>query len=108
MSKKVFCYVCGVFDGLHHCKLREIFVKPNRARFCQNFVDKTKILKPKEEIPQPVKIEEKVPVEVPVAPVKTQLELTTEKVKPEIKKVSLIRRILNWLIRRVKCLLRTK
>ena len=104
MSKKVFCYDCGIFDGLHHCKFREIFVKPNRARFCQDFVDKTKILKPKEEIPQPVKIEEKVPVEVPVAPVKTQLEL-----KPvEVKKVSLIRKILNWLTRRIKCLLRMR
>jgi len=89
MAKKVFCYDCGIFDGLHHCKFREIFVKPNRGRFCQNFVDKTKILKPKDEIPQPIKPLEEVLVEVPV---KTQLEL-----KPsEIKKVSLWKRIIAW------------
>ena len=68
-------------------------------------MDKTKIFKPKEEISQPVKIEEKVLEEMPV---KTQLELTTEKVKPEIKKVSLIRRILNYLIRRFKWLMGKK
>ena len=101
MSKKVFCYDCGVFDGLHHCKLREIFVKPNRGRFCQDFVDKTKIPKPIEEIPQPVKPLEEVPVEVLV---KTQLELAPEQLKPIEKK-------LTWwqnLIRRIKCLLKVK
>ena len=104
MGVKIFCLNCGHFNSPHHCKFREIFIKPNRARFCQDFVDRTKILKPKEEIPQPVKIEEKVPVEVPVAPIKSKLELKPER----IKKVSLIRKILNWLIRRIKCLLKTK
>ena len=96
MSKKIFCYDCCHFDSLHHCKFREIFVKPNRNRFCQDFVDKTKILKPKEEIPQSVKIEEKVLEEVPVAPVKTQLELTTEQPKPIEKKLLWWERIIVW------------
>jgi len=99
MGVKIFCLNCGHFNSPHHCKFREIFIKPNRARFCQDFVDKT-ILKPKEEVPQPVKPLE----EVPVVPIKTQLELKPER----IKKVSLIRKILNWLIRRIKCLLKTK
>jgi len=99
MGVKIFCLNCGHFNSPHHCKFREIFIKPNRARFCQDFVDKT-ILKPKEEVPQPVKPLE----EVPVVPIKTQLELTTEK----IKKVSLIKRILNYLIRRFKWLMEKK
>jgi len=96
MSKKVFCYDCGNFDSLHHCKFREIFVKPNRGRFCQDFIDKTKILKPKEEIPQPVKIEEKVLEEVPVVPIQSKLELTTEQSKPIEKKLLWWKRIVVW------------
>ena len=103
MGVRIFCSNCGHFKSPHHCKFREIFIKPNRARFCQDFVDKT-ILKPKEEVPQPVKPLE----EVPVVPIKTQLELCPKEVKPEIKKVSLIRRILNYLIRRFKWLMEKK
>ena len=99
-TDKIFCYNCCHFDEINFCKTRRQFVKPKKGKYCQDFVDKTGILKPTEEIPQPVKPLE----EIIVAPVKTQLELTTEK----IKRVSLIRKILNWLIRRLKCLLRMK
>ena len=56
-------------------------------------MDRTKILKPKEEIPQPVKLLE----EVPVAPVESKLELSTA-TQPKIeKKLKWWQRILRFL-----------
>ena len=76
MAKHIFCYNCCHFDEINMCKTRHQFVKAQKGSFCQDFVDKTKIFKPKEEIPQPVKPLE----EVPITSVETKLEL-----KPEIK-----------------------
>lgn len=103
-GEHIFCYNCIHFDNINMCKTRAQFVKSSKGRYCQDFVDKAKMEKPKEEIPQPVKLLE----EVPVAPVKTQLELSKEEIKPEIKKVSLIRKILDWIIRRIKWLVKKK
>ena len=94
MSKKIFCYDCCHFDSINFCKTRAQFVKSSKAKFCQDFVDKTKVFKPKEEIPQPVKIEEKVPVEVPV---KTQLELSQVKEDIKPKKLTWWQKILKFL-----------
>ena len=81
---KIFCYNCIHFDEINFCKIRNIFIRGNKGRYCQDFVDKPKILKPIKEIPQPVKIEEKVLEEVPIAPVKTQLELKPEVILPKV------------------------
>lgn len=99
-TDKIFCYNCCHSDNINFCKFRKIFVRLQKGRYCQDFVDKTKVFKKEEElIPQLVKSLEEVPV-----PTKTKLEL-----KPiEIKKVSLIRRILNWIIRRFKWLTKKK
>ena len=101
--QKIFCKDCGHPDEKlgNFCGFRKIFIKPNRGRYCQDFIDKTKITKPKEEIPKPVKEE----VSIEEVPVETKQELTPTK---EIKRVSLIKRLLNWLTRRVKCLLNLK
>jgi len=97
-TDKIFCYNCIHFNDINLCKTRGQLVRPQKGRYCQDFVDKTKILKPKEEIPQPVKIEEKVPVEVPIAPVKTQLELKSEVIHPPIVKLKWWQKILRFLV----------
>lgn len=99
MAEHIFCYNCCHFDDINLCKTRGQLVKPSKGRFCQDFVDKTKILKPKEEIPQPVKIEEKVLEEVPVAPVETKLELNKEIIRPPIEvKLKWWQKILKFLL----------
>lgn len=90
---KIFCYNCCHFDSINFCKTRGIFVKARKGKFCQDFVDKTKMLKPKEEILQPVKPLE----EVPVAPVKTQLELSQVKEEIKPKKLTWWQKILKFL-----------
>lgn len=91
-GQKISCSGCSILDeSINICNKRKVFVRPNKGRYCQDFIDKTKILKPKEEILQPVKIEEKVLEEVPVAPVKTQLE----EIKPIERKLSWWRKIKN-------------
>ena len=96
-GQKISCSICSILDeSINICNKRKVFVRPNKGRYCQDFIDRTKIPRP----PQPVKPLE----EVPVAPVETKLEL-----KPvEIKKVSLLRKILNYLIRRIKWLMGKK
>ena len=101
-GQKISCSGCSILDeAASLCNKREVFVRPNKGRYCHDFIDKTKITKPKKEIPKSAK--EETPIEE--MPVETKLEISPTK---EIKRVSLIRRLLNWLIRRVKCLLKLK
>ena len=102
-GQKISCKDCCHSDEKlgNFCEFRKIFIKPDKGRYCQDFVDKTKIVKPTEGIPIPVKEE----VSIEETPVETKLEVTPTK---EIKRVSLIRRLLNWLTRRIKWLLKMK
>ena len=94
-TNKIFCYNCCHSDNINFCKFRKIFIRLQKGRYCQDFVDKTKIPKPIEEIPQPVKPIE----EVPVTPVETKFELKPEVMppKPEIK-LKWWQKILRFLI----------
>ena len=94
MGEHIFCYNCCHFDGINLCKTRGQLVRPQKGRFCQDFVDKARMDKPKEEIPQPVKPLE----EVGVAPVKTQLELSQIKEEMKPKKLTWWQKILKFLL----------
>lgn len=105
-GQKIFCNDCTHLDKElgNFCEIRKIFIRLNKGRYCQDFIDKTKITKPKEKIPKPIK-------ELEEAPVETKLELTPiQELIPtkKIKRVSLIKRLLNWLTRRIKWLLKMK
>ena len=92
MGEHIFCYNCCHFNDINLCKTRGQLVKPQKGRFCQDFVDKTKILKPKEEIPQPIKPLEEVPM-----PVKTQLELSQVKEEIKLRKLTWWQKIFKFL-----------
>mgnify|MGYP001569582610 CR=1 FL=1 len=93
-GQHIFCYNCVHFDSINLCKTRHQFVKAQKGRYCQDFVDKARMDKPKEEIPQPVKPLE----EVGVAPVKTQLELSQIKEEMKPKKLTWWQKILKFLL----------
>lgn len=92
--RRIFCKDCGHIDpGLGNmCGFRKIFIKPNKGRFCQDFIPKAipGLVKepPKETIIAP--IEEEVPI-------KTQQELNQPKPEIKPKKLSWWQKILKFL-----------
>jgi hypothetical protein len=90
-GEHIFCYNCIHFDNINLCKTRHQFIRPQKARYCHDFVDRTKILKPKEEIPQLAKPLE----EVPIAPVEIKLEVKSE---IKVKKLTWWQKIIKFLL----------
>ena len=89
INPKIFCLNCIHFDNINFCKMRRIFIKRQKARYCQDYVDKS-------QIPQPVKPIEEVPV------VKEEVPVVKEEIKPEVKVE--VKRIPWWtkLLKKIK------